>query len=113
MISFALFATWATIGLNAANHYWHGLPNTCPKTFVSVVADGGSPEAGNYREPGFCIVWINTTYGPYSGPVMCKLIIHEVGHLRGLQHSTSPRSVMYTPFHEKPIPRGCRLAKSR
>ena len=38
---------------------------------------------------------------------ICKLTLHEMGHLGGLEHSTDPRDVMYSPFEADPIPPQC------
>lgn len=109
MIGFALFAAWATLGLQSADHYWAGRPSACAHTYVAAIVSGGSPEGGNFRdESGNCYVWINTDDSPYTGPDVCKIIVHEVGHLRGLQHSPDPRSVMYSPYHSSPMPSRCR-----
>lgn len=109
MISFALFATWATLGLHTADNYWAKRPNPCPHIYVAAIVAGGAPLGGNFKdEVGDCIIWLNTDDGPYSKRDICKIIVHEEGHLRGLQHSLNKKSVMYSPFQSKPTPRGCR-----
>lgn len=107
MIGFALFSVWATLGLHTADHYWAGLRDPCPHTYVAAVVDGGSPLAGNFILPsGDCIIWVNASDGPFRSRQLCKLIVHEAGHLRGLRHSTNPRSVMYP--QPTRVPAGCR-----
>lgn len=114
MISFAAFAAWAALGLSASNHYWAGSPSPCPHTYVAMVADGGEPMAGQWIDPnGTCIIWINAAQGPFDGTQICKLIVHEDGHLRGKQHSTDPRSVMFAPYRSTPMPYRCRAANGK
>lgn len=41
-----------------------------------------------------CTVTLTTAYRlPFAA--LCSVMIHEVGHLAGVQHSLNPRSVMY------------------
>jgi hypothetical protein len=65
--------------------------------------------AGNFRDDsGGCYVWLNLNHAPLlDAQEICKLTLHELGHLTGLQHSQDPDDVMYTPFRASPVPRGC------
>lgn len=43
---------------------------------------------------GDCALTVNTIY-PWSWQGFCRTVIHEVGHIAGMPHSTDPRSVMW------------------
>lgn len=108
----AALAAWAALGLGVAQDYWSGLPApSCPHTYVAVIVglDDRNPiAAGQYVDPGGnCIIWLDAKQNR-DGRVVCKRIVHEAGHLRGLPHSTDRKSVMYSPFNYNPVPRGCR-----
>ena len=40
----------------------------------------------------------------FDGPMRCSFILHEYGHLVGMQHSDNPRSIMQ-PLIMRPDPR--------
>jgi hypothetical protein len=65
--------------------------------------------AGNFRDQqSGCYVWLNLAQAPLlDAQEICKLALHEMGHLNGLQHSGDPRDVMYSPFESEPIPEPC------
>jgi Matrixin len=65
--------------------------------------------AGNFRDQGSgCYVWVNLAQSPLlTAQEICKLALHEMGHLGGLQHSQDPADVMYSPFESDPVPPGC------
>src|SRR5439155_394236 len=70
---------------------------------------GGQVMAGNFRDQdGGCYVWLNLAHAPLlTAQEICKLALHEMGHLTGLQHSQDPKDVMYSPFESRPIPPPC------
>jgi hypothetical protein len=65
--------------------------------------------AGNFRDQeSGCYVWLNLAQaGLLNAQEICKLALHEMGHLGGLQHSAEADDVMYSPFEPQPIPSGC------
>jgi hypothetical protein len=64
---------------------------------------------GNFRDSGGgCYVWLNLRQSSLlTGSEICKIALHEMGHLNGLQHSTDPLDVMFSPFQADPIPAPC------
>lgn len=112
MISLAAFATVALASLGVADRYWANRTDTCPRTYVSAMVapwsltDGQLAGASRDSHED-CAVSIDAQY-PMGARDLCKLIVHEVGHLRGVKHSMDPRSVMYTPFRPDPTPAGCK-----
>jgi Matrixin len=64
---------------------------------------------GNFRdENGGCYVWLNLARAPLlNGQEICKIALHEMGHLTGLQHSPDIDDVMYAPFRPQPVPDVC------
>jgi hypothetical protein len=86
----------------AANRYWGGPPANCtsveraivPDTFIDVIAEATIPS-----EPELCHLWVirslarSTNFG-----FTCAVIVHESGHLHGLEHETNPASIMFPGF---------------
>lgn len=75
-------------------------PQGCAYT-IPVIATSPPPVmAGNLRTvDGGCLVWLNVRYtSSVRRRDVCELGAHEAGHLGGLQHSTDPLDVMYSPF---------------
>lgn len=44
---------------------------------------------------------------PAEAQDICKLTLHEMGHLGGHEHAADPDDVMYSPFQSQPIPGPC------
>jgi hypothetical protein len=81
----------------------------CTRTMPMLASVAGSVMAGNFRDAdGACYVWINlaTTAG-ISGAALCKLSLHELGHLGGYTHVADVGDVMHSPFVAKPTPPAC------
>lgn len=45
---------------------------------------------------GRCVIWSNPAYDLRNDwPIFCSTLVHEFGHLKGLDHSPDPMSIMY------------------
>jgi hypothetical protein len=95
--------------LKASPSYWTGLTTGCKVITPMLANQPGQIMAGNFRDSGGnCYVWLNLNQSSaLTGSEICKTTLHEMGHLNGLQHSTNPLDVMYSPFQIDPIPAVC------
>lgn len=95
--------------ITAAPTYFANYDSGCDKTTPVIAYRAGDVLAGNFRDQsGGCYVWLNLANAPLlTGQEICKVSLHEMGHLTGLQHSTDPKDVMYSPFVSDPIPGPC------
>jgi hypothetical protein len=93
----------------AAPQTWQGYSSSCASTTPVIAYAGGQTMAGNFRDQqAGCYVWLNLAHASLlNAQEICKLTLHEMGHLGGLQHSSDPDDVMYSPFEAQPIPAGC------
>lgn len=98
-----------------ANRYWasKGVPSPCSKITGRVVARipnwQGIDADGGARE-GACEILMRR--GWYQAAAtqpqrFCALVLHEVGHIGGQEHSRNPQSVMFTP--QLFVPDACRV----
>lgn len=96
-------------GIAAAPGYFGARASDCTSITPMLVYQGGQTIGGNFRDSaGGCYVWLNLAQSAMlTAPEICKTGMHEVGHLMGLEHSTDPSDVMFTPFTTDPIPRVC------
>jgi hypothetical protein len=94
----------------AAPLYFTALPNGCSSVTPLLTLVPGPTIAGNFRDAGTsCYAWLNLGQSSMlTGSEICKVTLHEMGHLSGLQHSADPSSVMFAPFRSDPIPAPCR-----
>jgi Matrixin len=93
----------------AAPDYFDGFNSGCSRTMPVLAYQGGDVMAGNFRgQDAGCYVWLNLSQASLlTAREICKLTLHEMGHLTGLQHSSDPSDVMYAPFVSDPIPGPC------
>jgi hypothetical protein len=96
-------------GISAAPRFFAGYQTTCARTVPVITYVRGQTMAGNFRDQsGGCYIWLNLEYSPdLNAQEICKLALHEAGHLGGLQHSPDSRDVMYSPFESDPVPAPC------
>jgi hypothetical protein len=94
----------------AAPREWEGYSSNCARTTPVIAFDEGRTMAGNFRDQDSgCYVWLNLAHAPLlNAQEICKLALHELGHLGGFQHSADSADVMYSPFEAQPIPAACR-----
>src|SRR4051794_23213235 len=94
----------------AAPTYYANFDSHCTTTLPVIAFVQGNVMAGNFRDQdGGCYVWLNLAHAPLlTAQEICKLALHELGHLTGLQHSGDANDVMYSPFESAPIPGPCR-----
>src|SRR5689334_1313593 len=74
-----------------ATAYWGGPPTEC--STVTLLYSSALPSGGRATQPRGevvpCVLEVSTEL---NGDTLCKLIVHEAGHLHGLGHSTDPHS---------------------
>jgi Matrixin len=93
----------------AAPQEFAGFDSKCARTTPVIAFVDGRTMAGNFRDQQQgCYLWLNLAHAPLlNAQEICKLTLHEMGHLTGLQHSANPDDVMYSPFEAEPIPAPC------
>ncbi|MEA2425290.1 MAG: hypothetical protein QOH13_1700 [Thermoleophilaceae bacterium] len=86
-----------------------GYQSHCTRIMPMLASVAGSVMAGNFRDAdGACYVWINlSTTAGITGAALCKLSLHELGHLGGYTHVADVADVMHAPFVPTPIPPAC------
>jgi hypothetical protein len=79
-----------------------------PSVKVERIAD---PEVLGYVElwadgtPRDCVVHVDVRT---SGATRCAIIVHEVGHLHGREHTSDRRDIMNEYLHPDAIPSACK-----
>jgi hypothetical protein len=96
-------------GLKAGPFFFGGRSTGCNSLTPTLTAQPGSVIAGNFRDAGgACYVWLNLQQSELlTGSDLCKIALHEYGHLTGLEHSANPNDVMFSPFRPDPTPVPC------
>jgi hypothetical protein len=93
----------------AAPRFWDGFQTSCEQTIPVLTYVKGETMGGNFRDQSSgCYVWLNLAQAPFlNAQEICKIALHEMGHLAGYQHSTDRADVMYAPFEADPTPPPC------
>ena len=95
--------------LSAAADYFASRTSGCGTVTPILTSQSGDVLAGNFRDSfGDCYVWLNLQQSrALNGSEICKVTLHEYGHLTGLEHSSDPADLMFAPFQSDPIPAPC------
>jgi hypothetical protein len=98
-----------TTGIAASPAIWVGHATGCKIVTPLLASEPGNIMAGNFRDSDAnCYVWLNLQQSAMlTGSEICKTVLHEMGHLNGLQHSQNPLDIMFAPFKADPIPAEC------
>lgn len=86
---------------SAAVGWWGETPTNCTSLDREIVDDAAMPEEAEgwatvATVPTPCVLYIDRTLAvPRWFERACAVMIHEVGHLLGYEHSTDLRNVMY------------------
>lgn len=95
--------------LAVASAYW-GAEATCPASSIEVVdgpletgGEGGRAIVGGCLDPAPHRIELSGTFTAWT---RCFLIVHEYGHLLGMQHSDDPASPMHATYAGARVP-GC------
>src|SRR4051795_12972597 len=90
-----------TKAFNVATTAWTGELDGCVASGVSLYAYSAAedPEdAGDYAyTPDLyaCAIYFNTDQSKnYSYPWFCSVMVHEMGHVAGYEHTRAPRDIM-------------------
>lgn len=110
---FAIASPAMTQARAIAARYWGAAPCSGVVTVVwapldpdvNAVSDWTVALDANPAENSDCVITLNQV-DAFDWPMLCTVVVHEMGHLSGHEHSTDPRSVMY-PVYLGPIPQ-CR-----
>lgn len=86
---------------NVATEFWHKTPTNCTSLDREIVPDEAMPDEAEgwatiATEPTPCVLYIRRTLAePRWFERACAVMLHEVGHLLGYEHSADPANVMY------------------
>lgn len=93
------FDRW-DVGLRAAYHYWGGPPPCGTPRFEhhATRVDAEAWVTGDLTHPETmkCVIHLSERAERQDPGLACATVTHEVGHLRGLDHSENPLDVMFS-----------------
>jgi hypothetical protein len=98
--------TALTTAIQVSGAFFAGHRTDCSTVTPILASQPGPIMAGNFRDAnGACYVWLNLAHSALlSGSEICKVGLHEMGHLHGLMHSDDHVDVMYSPFDASVTP---------
>lgn len=80
-----------------ATNFWGGTPPECPsvkREIVNFTATGQAGEAIPATDTESCKLRVASWVAHVGREIACGVVIHEDGHLFGLEHSADPRDIM-------------------
>lgn len=104
-------------------NYWHARgvqPCATPIMYFADALDDyhGENAVGKTTSPPSCTIWLRVDYFAWAQDhptdkaaswSVCVLVIHELGHTAGLEHSKDPLSPMYWKLSTIEVPWDCRV----
>lgn len=88
-----------------ARHVWR---QPCDGRTRVILTDGLPNGFLGLADRASCRVWVARWVGD-DRELTCHVVMHELGHVAGVEHSANPRSVMYPRFDR--IDRRCRTKR--
>jgi hypothetical protein len=97
------------VTIQVAPQVFSDFKTPCTHITPVLAAVSGPIMAGQFKDgSGGCYLWLNLlNTADIPAPDLCKLVLHELGHLSGLEHSKDKAEVMYSPFLSQPVVPAC------